>query len=141
MGISIFFFGWIVPFGNVVASLSAGYNEKAVYRLHGFFNLLLFVGDHSLLLDAGFLTRKVTQVVDACATNDTDLVNLDLVDVGRIEREDTLNAYAVGDFADSEHLGLARTLDLDNYAAEALQTLLVTLDDAVGYGDRVTSLE
>ena len=56
--------------------------------------------------------------------------------MGRIEGEDTLDADAVGDLADREHLGLARTLDLDNYAAEALQALLVTLDDLVRNGDR-----
>ena len=49
----------------------------------------------SLLLDTGFLTRQVAQVVDACTTYDTDLVDLDLVDVGRIEGEDTLDTHAV----------------------------------------------
>ena len=61
--------------------------------------------------------------------------------MGRVEREDTLDAHAVRDLADGEHLGLARTLDLDYHAAEALKALLVTLHDAVGYGDRVSGLE
>ena len=103
--------------------------------------LFLLRAGHALLLDAGLLAGQVAQVVDACTTYDTDLVDLDLVDVGRIEGEDTLDADAVGDLADREHLGLARTLDLDNYAAETLYALLVTLDDFVGYGDRVTGLE
>ena len=50
-------------------------------------------------------------------------------------------AFMRRQWSDREHLGLARTLDLDNYAAETLYALLVTLDDFVGYGDRVTGLE
>ena len=101
----------------------------------------LLVRNHSSLLDARLLTGKIAEVVDTSTANNTILVNLDLVDVGRVERENTLNTYAIRDLTDGEHLGLTRTLDLDNYAAEALQTLLVTLNDFVGYGDCVTSLE
>lgn len=96
---------------------------------------------NSLLLDTGLLTGEVTEVVDTCATNYTVLVHLDVVDVGRVEGEDTLYTYAVRNLADGEHLGLARTLDLDYHTTEALQTLLVTLDDFVSYGDSITSTE
>ena len=109
--------------------------------LSGGSGFLLLRAAHALLLDAGLLAGQVAQVVDACTTDDTDLVDLDLVDVGRVEREDALDTHAVRYLADREHLGLARTLDLDHYAAEALDTLLVTLDDPVGNGDRVTGLE
>ena len=47
----------------------------------------------------------------------------------------------VRNLTNREHLGLARTFDLDNHAAETLHALFVTLDDFVGYGDRVTGLE
>ena len=50
-------------------------------------------------------------------------------------------AYFVGDFADGEHFGHAASFDLDHDAAETLQTLLVTLDDLVGHGNRVAALE
>ena len=103
--------------------------------------LFLLRAGHALLLDAGLLAGQVAQVVDACAAYDTDLVDLDLVDVRRVEGEDTLHAHAARNLTDREHLGLARTLDLDNYAAETLHALLATLDDFVGYGDRVTGLE
>ena len=96
---------------------------------------------HALLLDAGLLAREVAQVVDAGAANHTDLVDLDLLDVGRIEREDTLDTHAVRNLADREHLGLALALDLDNHTAEALEALLAALDDLVGHGDGVTGLE
>ena len=57
--------------------------------------LFLLRAGHALLLDAGLLAGQVAQVVDACTTYDTDLVDLDLVDVGRIEGEDTLDTHAV----------------------------------------------
>ena len=46
-----------------------------------------------------------------------------MLDVGRIEGEDTLDAHTAGNLADREHLGLARAFDLDNYTAEALHAL------------------
>jgi len=95
----------------------------------------------ALLLDTSLLAGQLAQVVDTCATHDTHLVDLDVLDVGRIEGEDTLDAHTVGNLADREHLGLARTLDLDNHAAETLHALLVTLDDLVRYGDRIACLE
>ena len=101
----------------------------------------LLVRNLASLLDASLLTGELTQVEDTSTTYNTDLIHLDLVDVGRVEREDTLNTHAVRHLADGEHLGLARALDLDYHTTEALQTLLITLDDFVRYGDRVTSLE
>ena len=47
---------------------------------------------HALLLDAGLLAGQIAQVVDAGAANDTDLIDLDLLDVGRVERENALHA-------------------------------------------------
>lgn len=96
---------------------------------------------HALLLDTGLLTGQIAEVVDAGAANHTNLVDLDLLDMGRVEREDTFDAHTVGNLADGEHLGLALTLDLDHYTAEALQALLVTLDDLVRHGDGITGIE
>ena len=93
------------------------------------------------LFDAGFFAGEVAQVVDTGTTNDTHLVYLDAVDVRRVEREDAFYADAVRNFADGEHLGDAAALDLDYDTAEALHALLVTLDDTVGYGDRVAAFE
>ena len=102
---------------------------------------LFLLGDHALLLDAGLLTRQVAQIVDACAAYDTHLVQLDFLDVGRVERENALDAHAVRNLADGEHLGLAGTLDLDYDTTETLKALLAALDDFVGHGDSVTGLE
>ena len=97
---------------------------------------------HSLLfLDTGFLAGQTSQIVDAGPTHDAYLVDLDMVDVGRIEREDTFHADAVGNLTDREHFGNTAALDLNYGAAETLQTLLAALDDPVRHGNRVAALE
>ena len=50
-------------------------------------------GNHALLADAGSLTGKVTQIVQLGTTYLTYLVNLDRIDVGRLDGEDTLHTY------------------------------------------------
>ena len=50
---------------------------------------------NSLLLDTSLLTSELTEVVDTRATHDTHLVHLDLVDVGRVEGEDTLDTRSL----------------------------------------------
>ena len=115
--------------------------HAASFLLAADHGLFLHSRRHALLLDTGLLTGQIAEVVDAGAANHTNLVDLDLLDMGRVEREDTFDAHTVGNLADGEHLGLALTLDLDNHTPEALEALLAALDDFVGNGDRVTSLE
>ena len=53
--------------------------------------LLANVG--SSLFDTGFLASECTQIVKLCATYLTMLVDLDALDVRRLDGEDTLNTY------------------------------------------------
>ena len=102
----------------------------------------LEVGELSpLLLDAGLLAGETAEIVEASPTNFADAVDGDLVDERRVHREDTLDTDAIGDLADGEALANTFALDLDNYALEDLNTLLVTLLDLVGDGNRVARLE
>ena len=53
----------------------------------------LFADVDSSLLDTGLLAGECTQIVKLCATYLTMLVDLDALDVRRLDGEDTLNTY------------------------------------------------
>ena len=55
--------------------------------------LLLTGNTATLLLDTGSLTSQLAQVVKLSATNPTNLVHFDALNVGRLQREDTLYTY------------------------------------------------
>jgi DNA topoisomerase-1 len=93
------------------------------------------------LLDSRFFTRQFAQVVNSCATNHADLVQLDAVDVRRIKRENALHAHAVRNLADGEHFSHTRAFHLDHSAAKTLQAFLAPLDDLVRYSDGIATLE
>ena len=104
--------------------------------------VLLIFCSVDLLLDAGLLTGKITEVEDACAANLTDLVYLDAVNERGLVGENPFNTYAAGYLADSEcPCEGIHTLYLDNYSTEFLESLLITFLDSVGHGDCVTGLE
>lgn len=103
--------------------------------------LSLFFANVAFLFDTRFFTCKVTQVVDSRSANNTDFVYFDAFNVRRIEWENTLHTYSVGNFTYRKHLCYATTFYLDNHTAEALNTLLVTLYDLVGNGYGVTAFE
>src|SRR6185369_14381076 len=65
----------------------------------------------------------------------------DLLDAGRVEREDALDADVEGDFADREGRASASAVLLDDGALEHLNALLVALDDLVVHADRVAGAE
>ena len=117
---------------------SQGRTLRGLVSLGG---LILVLDNQAALLDTRLLTGQLAEVVDTCTTYNTTLVYLDLVEMWRVEREDTLNAHAVRYLADGEHLGLTLTLNLDHYTTEALQTLFASLNDTVGNSDGVTCLE
>jgi hypothetical protein len=94
-----------------------------------------------LLFDARFLSGDATEVENAGATDDTALVHDNLVDLGRVEREYTLDTHAVGDLAHRKCLRKSGTFTLKDNALILLDTLLVSLDDLVVNGYRVTRLE
>ena len=98
---------------------------------------LLLLND-AALLDASLLTGETTQVIQLGATNLTMLVDGNVVDKRRLERENTLNADVVTDLANGEALLVTLASDLDNHTTVLLDTLLVTLLDAVCYRDCVT---
>ena len=66
--------------------------------------LLLASDTATLLLDACSLTSQVAQVVQLSATNLTNLVDLNALDVGRLQREDTLHTNGTRHLTNSETL-------------------------------------
>ena len=52
--------------------------------------LFLFTNVVALLLNTGSLTSELAQIVKLCAANLTYLVDLDALNVGRLDGEDTL---------------------------------------------------
>ena len=61
-------------------------------------------GNHALLADAGSFTGKVAQIVQLGTTYLTYLVNLDRINVRRLDGEDTLHTYG------SRHLSYGEAL-------------------------------
>ena len=78
----------------------------------------------TLLLDTGSLTSELAQIVKLSATNLTNLVHFDALNVGRLQREDTLYTYGTRHLANSEALLLLMAANLDDYATIELDTLL-----------------
>ena len=102
---------------------------------------LSLLGSNALLSDASLLTGEVAQVVQLSATNLTNLVDYDAVDVGRLDGEDTLYTNGTRHLANGEALLVAVPSDLDNYTAVQLDTLLVALANILSYAYGVTRLE
>ena len=92
---------------------------------------LVFSHRRTSLLDACSLTSELAQIVELGTTHLTVLVNLDGIDVRRLDGEDTLHTNGSRHLAYGETLLVAMTVDFDNYTAEELDTLFVTLDDFV----------
>ena len=92
----------------------------------------------SSLLDTGLLASECTQIVKLCATYLTMLVDLDALDVRRLDWEDTLNTYGTRHLTHCEALLVSMTGNLDNYTTVELDTLLATLDNFVSDSDSVT---
>ena len=55
--------------------------------------VILLANVDSSLLDTGLLTGECTQIIKLSATYLTMLVDLDALDVRRLDGEDTLNTY------------------------------------------------
>jgi len=96
-----------------------------VSLFYGFYEgLLLTSNTATLLLDAGSLTSELAQIVKLSATNLTNLVHFDALNVGRLQGEDTLNTHGARHLANGEALLLLMAANLDDYATEELDTLL-----------------
>jgi len=103
--------------------------------------LLCSTSVRTLLLDASSLTSELAQIVKLSATNLTNLVHFDALNVRRLQGEDTFYTYGARHLANSEAFLLLMATDLDNHATEQLDTLLRTLDNFVSDSYSVTSLE
>src|SRR6478609_10688098 len=89
----------------------------------------------------GGLAAAVAEVVEAGAARLGLLLDLDLLDVGRVDREHALDALAVADAADGEVLVDAAAFVGDDDAGENLDALLVTFTDLGVDTDAVTDFE
>ena len=96
---------------------------------------------HSSFLDTGFLTGEITQVEDTGTTHGTTLVDVDLLDEGAADGEDTFHANAVGNLADSKGLSSSSTTALYHNALEVLDTFFVSFTDFIVNSDGIASFE
>ena len=99
---------------------------------------VLLASNNATLSDTSLLTSELAEVVKLSATYLTVLVDLDAVDVRRLDWEDTLYTYSTRHLANGEALLVSVTRDLDNYTTIELDTLLCTLDNFVSDCDCVT---
>ena len=94
-----------------------------------------------LFLDLGSLAHLVAQVVQLGTTDLAVTHDLDLLDLGGVHGEGTLNANAEADLADGEGLAAGVAVTTDNVALENLDALAVTLGNAIVHLDRVADVE
>ena len=93
------------------------------------------------LLDAGFLTRTLTQVIEFGTTYLTVLVDSNALNEGAVHGEDTLNTYVTAHLADGEAFLVTGTMDANHITTELLYTLFVTLFDTITNGYLVSCLK
>ena len=96
---------------------------------------------NAALLDAGFLTRTLAEVIQFRTTYFTVLVHCDALNEGAVHREDTLYTNVAAHLANREALLVAATVDADHITAELLYTLFVTLFNTITDGYLITRLE
>ena len=93
------------------------------------------------LLDLGILTDLVTQVIQLRASYLTVADDVNLDNVGRMDREDLLHAAAVRNASDGEGFGDAAAVLGDNGTLEHLNSLARTLNDFVVDANGVTDVD
>src|SRR5262249_40954356 len=93
------------------------------------------------LADARLLADALTQVVQLRAVDVTDGLDVDLVDLRRVERERPLDPDTRGLLANGERLADARPLALDHDPLEHLDPLPCALDHLEVDADGVSRLE
>src|SRR5579859_1443854 len=81
-----------------------------------------------LLGDTRRLAAAITQIIELGATDVTTADHFDLGDIRGVEREDTLDAFAVGDLAHGERAVQAGIAAGDDDALVSLQTLAGAFD-------------
>ena len=96
---------------------------------------------NAALLDAGFFTRTLAEVIQFGTTYFTVLVHSNALNEGAVNREDTLYTNVAAHFANCEALLVAATMDANDITAELLYTLFVTLFNTVTNSYLITCLE
>ena len=94
-----------------------------------------------LFLNLGCLTNAVTEVVQLCTSYLTNADNVNLFNIGRMDGEGLLYAYAIRNASYSKGLGDAAAVLCDHGAFEHLDSLTVTLFDSVVNTDGVTDAD
>ncbi len=89
---------------------------------------------NAALLDAGFLTRTLAEVIQFSTTYFTVLVHRDALDEGAVHREDTLYTNVAAHLANCEALLVAASVNSNHVTAELLNTLFVTFFNTVTDG-------
>ena len=105
------------------------------------FATVCFWKKSDLLLNLGSLTDSVTQIVELRTSYLTDADDVYLLNVGRVEREGLLNAYAVRNSSDREGLGDSAAVLCNNGSLEHLDSFSRTLLDLVVNTDGVTDAD
>ena len=88
-------------------------------------------GLEALLADTGSLADLVAQIVELCATDAAVTDDVDVVDLGAVHGEGTLDANAEADLADGEGLAVHSAVTTDDVTLEDLNTLALAFLDAV----------
>ena len=95
----------------------------------------------ALLANAGGLAHAIAEVVELGATNVAVTDNLELGNLGAVQREGALNAHGEANLADGEGLASTLAAHADDVALEDLLTSAVALDDAIVDLDVVANLD
>src|SRR5699024_3065621 len=93
------------------------------------------------LFDTSSLTSTLTQVVQFSFTNSTTTFDRNAVNYRRVSLEDTLNAFAVGNFTNSECRVQTAVTNSDNHALECLQTFFGTFNNPYFHFHGITRTE
>lgn len=75
------------------------------------------------------LASTLTQIVQSSFANNTATFNSNAVNYRRVSLEDTLNAFAAGNFTNSERRVQIAVTNSDSYALECLQTFFGTFNN------------
>ena len=98
-------------------------------------------GAVTALAHARLLADAIAEVVELRAVDVADRLDLDLLDLRRVERERPLDADAGGDLPHRERLADARALALDDDPVEHLDATTRALDHLEVNADGVAGLE
>ena len=96
---------------------------------------------HSLFLDTGALTAAFTLEVQLGAAYPADLIYIDGLNIGGEQGKGSFHTHTIGNLTHGEGGCMPFSLTLNDFAFEALDTLLVSFQDLIVHRDIVTGLE